>query len=109
MDVHADSGGGSADSQAAQEEPASIRRRSYQQASESDYVFDPVVGVILRETRDLWRGSIKLTEEKLCSALSEKKQVDHLPAVGEESAPAVMVPLQKRALPPVRFSIPSIP
>ena len=108
-DIHAENGRRSAVGKVA-EQPVLRRRRSYQQVSDSGYVFDPVVGVILKETRDLWRESVKLAEEKLYSAVSETPQVDIPSTNGGESAPAVVTPIQKRhILPPVRFSESSIP
>lgn len=108
IDSHTDNEGKHADTTLIAQEPVSERRRGYQQASDksnNSYVFDPVVGVILKETRDLWRESIKLYEQRLDSAILEKEHPDRSLMRGDELEPSAMTLSQKRhCLPPVRFS-----
>lgn len=76
------------------------------------YVFDSVVGVIPRETRDLWNKGIRLASMKSVGSATclGTDIVDPVSGSNEGDKPHLTVnnnhvPL-KRNLPPVRFSVP---
>lgn len=88
------------------------RKRSYLLLSDDPdcYVFDSVVGVIPRETRDLWNEGIRLASLKSVIYSRGTDVVDVVGGAVEADNPSATLNAncvrQKRDLPPVRFSKP---
>ena len=73
----------------------------------SSFVFDPVVGVIPRETRDLWFESSKSSNRSPISSMKSVESVRPDSSVDKTIASAITdksIVKKMRVLPPVRYS-----